>query len=98
MYSQGNDSGVRRLRETFGKILLSILISSVASAAVVGSGIHPQGPAIHHRASSADADQGTETTASGPGKLFGRGSVTLPVAAHSVPRSMTDWKPTHFIE
>jgi len=28
------------------------------------------------------------------GKLFGTGSVTLPVAAHSVPRQRVTWKPT----
>ena len=32
------------------------------------------------------------------GKLSEIGSVTFPVAAHSLPRATTDWKPTHFME
>jgi len=85
---------VRNLCKTFGKVF----VSNAIGLDVVSSIVNPQGPASGHRAGSADVDQGAETTASGPGKFFGRGSVTLPVAAHSVPRSMTDWKPTHFME
>ena len=51
---------------------------------------HPPRLTNNHRAISSGTDQGTETTASGPGKLFGTGRATFPVAAHSVPRSMTD--------
>jgi hypothetical protein len=40
---------------------------------------------------------GTTLTLSAVGKLSGNGSVTAPVAAHSVPRCNVAWKPTHSI-
>jgi len=44
------------------------------------------------------AQGATLSTASAEGNFSGSGIVTLPVAAHSVPRWMTDWKPTQRIE